>query len=307
MEAERRDRIIFASIAVLLALKFVGRLMPASEIPSSTLSTMTLLLDIALVVGLVGLAPRVLRSLPADSSPSGWIFVLIVGGAAAIGIFAIRLSGGPQVKLASRKTAVTSPSQTPIFSETESKDIQNLFASLKKAEEATKNLSLPNFSSPPSSSPASSAANDMALLALKTHLLPAVADYVQARDRLQQTRWLKSPGVNAYHPQKITAADLRDAGEKLRQLIVSVDKIIADLKASTVPVPAAETEFWRAKREISVLFQDLTKLLEVHWKEWHVTGIGPGKGDLKSWQQEALQLQTEIDRLKESKGESILL
>jgi len=308
MEADKRDRITFVAIAVLLVLKFIGRLTPSDELPSPALRTLTLLLDIGLVIGLVGLAPRVLRSLSPDSSPSGWIFLLIVGGAAALGIFAIRLSGGPQLKLAYRNTARTSPTQTPIFTETQLKEFKDLFDSVKRVEAIGKNMpSPPAFSGPPASSPSSSAASEMELLALKTHLLPAVGDYVLARDRLQQTRWVKSPDANAYHPQRITAADLHDAGEKLRLLIASVDKVVADLNASSVPVPATEIEFWRAKREISVLFQQLTNLLEVHWREWHLTGIEPRTGEPKPWQKEAVRLQTEIDKLKENKGESILL
>jgi hypothetical protein len=164
----------------------------------------------------------------------------------------------------------------------------------------------PSVASTPGTAPPRPSSN-MDELILKTHLLPAVADYSQARDRLQQTRWVKSSDANSYHPQKITSADLHDAGEKLRTFIPTVDKIIADLKASTVAVPAAEHEFWRVKREASILFQELTKLLEVHWKEWHITGIEPRNGAAKDWQKEAVRLQAAIDKLNEDKGTSILL
>ncbi|MFL6590934.1 MAG: hypothetical protein ACJ8M4_12270 [Chthoniobacterales bacterium] len=149
--------------------------------------------------------------------------------------------------------------------------------------------------------------NGMEELALKTHLLPAVADYVQARDRLQQTRWIKTPDVSAFHPHKITGADLHEAGEKMRALIVTIDKVIADLSRSSVPVPAAETEYWGAKRETYVLFQELTKLLEDHWKEWHGSGIERGAVNLKPWQTEAVRLNTAIVKLGENKLISILL
>ena len=138
-------------------------------------------------------------------------------------------------------------------------------------------------------------------------MLPAVADYVTALKRLEATRWVKSPDANSYHPQKITQADLHDAGNKLREFNASVDKVIADLKLSTVPVPAAEKEYWRIKHEISVMFQDLTKLLEDNWKQWHVAGIQPKTGETKPWQKEALRLQSGIDKLKEMKLSSGLL
>jgi hypothetical protein len=307
MDPERRDRRIFVGIALLLIIRFIGRLMPATEVPSSTLSLIIFGLDVCLVIGLVGLAPRVLRSVPDTGVRSVWIFLLIVGLGAGVGIFGIRLAGGPRVALASRRTAMTNPTPTPGMTDLELKQMQDLFATVKKMEELSKKTPPP----PPAMStaaPASSPqANDMNTLALQTHLLPAIADYTQARNRLQQTRWIKSPDANAYHPQKITEADLRDAGQKMRGLLATVDKVIADLKASTVPVPAAETDFWRAKREATVLFQELTKLLEDHWKEWHVSGIEPRSGNPKPWQTEVVRLQTEIDKMNENKPTSILL
>jgi hypothetical protein len=155
--------------------------------------------------------------------------------------------------------------------------------------------------------PPSPPGKSMDELVLKTHLLSAIADYERALSRLQQTRWIKSPDANAYHPQKITRADLHDANEKLREFIAAVDKVIADLNAVTVPVPANEKEYWRIKRETSVAFQQLTKLLEDNWKEWHVSGIQPKTGEAKPWQKEALRLQGEIDKLKEMKISSMLL
>ena len=60
-----------------------------------------------LVVGLVGLAPRVLRSVPEGSGRSGWIFSFVAGVAAARGIFGLRLAGArswscPRARPASR-------------------------------------------------------------------------------------------------------------------------------------------------------------------------------------------------------------
>jgi hypothetical protein len=147
----------------------------------------------------------------------------------------------------------------------------------------------------------------MSRLILKTRLLPAVADYHRALGRLQATRWVKSPDANSYHPQKITQADLHDANEKLGELIAAIDKLRADLEAATEPVPASEKEYWRIKRETSGVFQQLTRLLEDNWKEWHVSGIQPKTGEPKAWQKEAVRLQTEIDKLKQIDQTSILL
>jgi hypothetical protein len=147
--------------------------------------------------------------------------------------------------------------------------------------------------------------NNFKLLTL--HMLAAVVPYRIALDELQETRWIKSADANAYHPQKITRADLHDAGEKLRKLIATIDKVRKDLDAQTLPVPASEKEYWRIKHETSIASQQLTKLLEDNWKEWHVSGIQPKTGEPKPWQKEALRLQGEIDKLKQIDQTSILL
>ena len=161
--------------------------------------------------------------------------------------------------------------------------------------------------SPPGSRAPSPPGANFDELALQTRMLPAVADYTAALKRLQATRWVKSPDANAYHPQKISRADLHDAGEKLREVIAAIDKLRAGLDAQTVPVPAAEKEFWRIKRETSLTFQQLTGILEENWKEWHESGIQPKTGEAKPWQKEALRLQGEIDKLKQNQQTSILL
>lgn len=143
--------------------------------------------------------------------------------------------------------------------------------------------------------------------AYEAHMLPAVRDYVAAMKRLQATRWIKNPDANAYHPQDITRADLHDANEKLRELIAAVDKLRKDLAAFTGPVPLAEKEFWRMKKETSLASQQLTRLLEENWKEWHVTGIKPKTGAPKPWQKEALRLLTEIEVLSRVYLTSVLL
>jgi hypothetical protein len=164
----------------------------------------------------------------------------------------------------------------------------------------------PRTAATPTAAP-SPPANNFDQLALQTHMLPAVTDYVTALKRLQATRWIKSPDAKSYHPQKITRADLHDPNEKLRDLIAAIDKLRADLDAQTLPVPAAEKEYWRIKRETSLAFQQLTGILEENWKEWHVTGIQPKTSEAKPWQKEALRLQGEVDKLKQIDQTSILL
>ena len=172
-------------------------------------------------------------------------------------------------------------------------------AKMKEVRAATDaTAATPSATSPPS--------NNFDQFTFGTRMQPAVEDYVIALKRVQATRWIKSPNANSYHPQKITRADLHDANEKLRDLIAAIDKLRADLASVTEPVPAAEKEYWRIKRETSVAFQQLTRLLEENWKEWHVSGIEPKTGEPKPWQKEAIRLQGEIDKLKKTDLTSIL-
>ncbi len=166
---------------------------------------------------------------------------------------------------------------------------------------------VPATTPPPPPRAPSPPGNNFDQLALQTQMLPAVGDYVAALKRVQGTRWVKSPDANSYHPQKITQTDLHDANDKLRELIEAIDKLRSALDAQTLSVPAAEKEYWRIKRETSSAFQQLTKLLEDNWKEWHTSGIQPKSGEVKPWQKEALRLQGEIDKLKQIDQTSILL
>ena len=175
-----------------------------------------------------------------------------------------------------------------------------------KALMDTKPVAAASPTAPASRAP-SPPGNNFDQLALQTHMLPSVGDYVIALKRVQATRWVKSPDANSYHPQKITRADLHDANKKLRDLIATIDKLRTDLDAVTVPVPATEKEYWRIKRETSIAFQQLTTLLEENWQEWHVSGIQPKMREAKPWQKEAGRLQGEIDKLKQIEQTSILL
>ena len=308
MNPEKHNRAIFVGAVILLVYNFIRALMPVDELPSSAANGLSIVLELAMFIGVVGMAPRILRSVPEGGSRGGWIFLVIVGVIAGIGIFGIRLSGGQKVELAPRKTATTSATPTPGMTDAELKSFQDLFASLRRVPDSPFSASGPAAtpSAAPSRAP-SPPGNNFDELALQANMLPAVADYATALKRLQATRWIKSPDANSYHPQKITRADLHDAGEKLRELLAAIDKLRTDLDAQTVPVPAAEKDFWRIKHETSIAFQKLTKLLEDNWNEWHVSGIEPKTGEARPWQKEALRLQGEVDKLKQTDQTSILL
>src|SRR5947209_6777670 len=128
MEPGKGDRITLVGLTIILVIHFVGLLGPTDEMPSSTLSTITILLEVGMVSALVALGFRVLRSLPPDALRGGWIFLLVVGAGAGLGIFGIRLSGGQRLELPPRRTSVTDLPSVPTANTTPDTRIRDMFA-----------------------------------------------------------------------------------------------------------------------------------------------------------------------------------
>ena len=101
-----RTTVVMATI--LLVYNFIRALMPVDEVPSSTLNGLTIAIELAMFVGVVGMVPRILRSLPEGAPRGGWIFLLVVAIVSGLGIFGIRLSGGPRVELPPRTSSTSS-------------------------------------------------------------------------------------------------------------------------------------------------------------------------------------------------------
>ena len=128
MEPGKGDRITLVGLTIILVIHFVGLLGPTDEVPSATLSTITILLEVGMVSALVALGSRVLRSLPPDALRGGWIFLLVVGAGAGLGIFGIRLSGGQRLELPPRRTSVTDLPSVPTANTTPDSRIRDMFA-----------------------------------------------------------------------------------------------------------------------------------------------------------------------------------
>jgi hypothetical protein len=93
---------------ILLVYNFIRALMPVDEVPSSTLNGLTIAIELAMFIGVVGMVPRILRTLPEGAPRGGWIFLLVVATISGLGIFGIRLSGGPRLELAPRTSSTSS-------------------------------------------------------------------------------------------------------------------------------------------------------------------------------------------------------
>ena len=107
MSEGRGERTTVVMATILLALKFIWRLMPSDEVPSSTLNALSILLELGMFVGVVVMVPRILRSLPEGAPRGGWIFLLVVAIVSGLGIFGLRISGGPRMELPPRTSSTS--------------------------------------------------------------------------------------------------------------------------------------------------------------------------------------------------------
>lgn len=114
------DRIVFAVVGVFLVITFVGRLFPVDEKPGRTVRVLTIVFDVGMAVGLVGLGTKLLRETPRGTPGRGaWLFLFGAGLISSLGIFVIHLTGGQRVEWAPRKTPLRSAfSDTPRPEET---------------------------------------------------------------------------------------------------------------------------------------------------------------------------------------------
>lgn len=101
--AGKIERIVLVIASLCLVWTFLERLSPIDEMPSATLNSLSIILELAMAVGIVALGRRVLKTIPPGTSGrAGWVALIVIGGLAALGIFGIRLSGGPRVELPPR-------------------------------------------------------------------------------------------------------------------------------------------------------------------------------------------------------------
>jgi hypothetical protein len=121
------DRVWVVVLAGTLVVRFLFALMPTDQLPSPTLKAITILIELAMVIGLIGSGVRVLR--PQTAGRSMWGFVLVIGLLAGFGLLVIRLNGGPRVELPPRSAQSSPPPDV-------SKDLNELVESTKPLREA---------------------------------------------------------------------------------------------------------------------------------------------------------------------------
>lgn len=99
------DRIVFVIVGIFLVITFVGRLFPIDERPGRTVRVLSIVFDVGMAVGLVGLGTKILKATPPGTpGRGGWILLFGAGLISIMGIFLIHLTGGQRVEWAPRTT-----------------------------------------------------------------------------------------------------------------------------------------------------------------------------------------------------------
>jgi hypothetical protein len=269
MDAGRRERITFASMAVLLVIRFIARLTPDSDTPSSTLTALTVFLDLCLVIGFVGLGPRVLRSLPEGASRGGWIFLLVVGTVATLGMVFGLLPGGPRLDFRRYSTTKSDPKMTVPMSEVPVKEMHDLLASVNKVPKG-----------PPTPSE---------VMSQRLHEL--IAAWIVASDKYDKRTSVKKRVADRKEIHEILGeiAETRECVAKILQLFAEAEANRLDLSSAWNERALTWVEYWRAMKQTLDASYERLGLAEQHYEEWD-PNAAPGPGS-KPWEREIQRLE----------------
>lgn len=110
------ERVLLVIMPLYLVATFIRLLFPVAEKSSSAVDGLGMIFELAMAVGVIGLGLRVLKSIPPGGpGKAGWVALMVAGTIGALGIFGIRLSGGPRVELPHRPDQLLTeiPSASP--------------------------------------------------------------------------------------------------------------------------------------------------------------------------------------------------
>ncbi len=242
---------------------FVRRLFPINEMPSSGLNSLSIILELAMAFAVVGLGVRVLKSIPPQSSArGGWVALMVAGMIGALGIFGIRLSGGPRVELPPRPVQVETKAATlPPDLEKLATRAGAVTTTYQKAETAAVNSRWAN------TEPREYRTLPRSAL---TEQIGLERDLVEATDRVIEL--LEEPGFETEMTRLASLA--RTQGRRVPEL---------DLKP----------DGWRLLRRIYAGSRRMLILVDENWDEWRATPTITEDG--KPWQKEILALVKEIE------------
>ena len=268
----KTERIVLAVTAASLVFTFLRRLSPVSERPGDAEKWLSIMFELGMAVGVVGLGIRVLKRIPhRTAARAGWMTLLIVGMLAAAGVFAIRLSGGPRVELPPRATQ--SSSETSMFPP----DLHQFAERVRRVSEAYQQAESAAENTLWQQTPASDYPK-LPRSALKERIARQ-AELLGATDRLM---------------------DLM--GEPDFEAKIARFRAIAEARGYRLPSGDLNPHAWRLLRRIYDGNHKVYLLVDANWGEWRANPVFE-PNNLKPWQQEVVAVLREVKVAEKERDE----
>ena len=261
-----RDRVLFVLVVLSLVFTCISRLFQASEVGRPAQSTLVIVIEFALAVGLVGLGVRILKAIPRGAAGRGtWIFLFGAGLVSLLTLFALQLTGGPEVK---------SPRSRSLES------MKALGADLETMSARMNELK---------------AISDKCLADMDNTRWERTADTSP-----NQVRHLEREDLREYLSKNRAVLDSID---RVLQYATESDfegktaRLFreAESQGLTGNRKRPDLRIWRAQRRMYAANYNLHKIVDEHWEEWRSLESFPSEADLKPWQKEMKRLNNEMN------------
>lgn len=264
----KRDRVLFTIATLYLVITFVRRLFPTAEAPSPSETTLRVVIELALAIGLIGLGNRILKAVPRGTHGRGkWLFLFVAGLISLFGIFAIHITGGQRVEWEPR-TQVSTPALPADLKAMVSR-IEGLVASYQKADtevDATRWARTSAESGDPKQLAKLPRQELREYLAKQRALLDAI-------DRMLQ--FFAEPRVVADFNRIWSYAESQGlTGGRKR--------------------PDVDPRPWQLLRQIYGPALQLNTIIEENWEEWRLTKSPIPEAERKPWHKEVARLTAEV-------------
>ncbi|HVF70445.1 MAG TPA: hypothetical protein VM940_02450 [Chthoniobacterales bacterium] len=255
----KTERFLLTATPILLIFEFLSRLFsgPAVERPSAGLNFLTIMFQIMMVVALVGLAVRRLKSKDPKDGAGPWLVLTGLGLLAGLGLFGFRISGAQDTRLPPRSTESASDLTPPTELVEFAGRLERAGTAYQKAEEAMFAATW-----------AKTADEDRAKLPRRElqHFLAKEREAIAAADKVIEL--LKEP----------------DAEIKVARLYSTIAA-----KGDRVPPDEIRMDAWEVRRRFLTVNEKRWALVDAHWDEWRA-GPASSEAESKPWQKDLLEL-----------------
>ncbi len=261
----KTEKILLVLVPIILLYDFTKRLFfPATEWLSPGVRFVAIVFEVAMVIGIVGLTFRRLKSTARPINAAGpWLALPGLGLLAGLGLFVMHLSGGDEAALPPHTTHSASRGKSvPDDLRKWGERMETLFASYQKARAEVKASDWIQVSG-----------GDQQKLPQKDlrDFLARYDELIASYDRMIE--FLEEPG-------------LQD----------KADGFVRFAKAQGVSPPPLELkpDGWRKRRFIDATNRKIWEMIDAHWEEWRANPWPP-EGDPKPWEKEVLALASKIE------------